>query len=57
MHSLFQKEHTAGDWSVWQRKKVHSGQYLCCSHSTTSLLLTGITKMLCVAGCRVPLDD
>ena len=37
------------------RKKAHSGQYLCCSHATTSFLL--MTKILCVAGGRVPLDD
>ena len=36
-------------------KKVHSGQYLCCLHATTSFLL--LTKSLCVAGRRVPLDD
>ena len=35
--------------------KAHSGQYLCCSHATTSFLL--MTKILCVAGRRVPLDD
>ena len=36
-------------------KKAHSGQYLCCSHATTSFLL--MTKIVCVAGRRVPLDD
>ena len=36
-------------------KKAHSGQYLCCSHATTSFLL--MTKILFVAGRRVFLDD
>ena len=36
-------------------KKAHSGQYLCYSHTTTSFLL--MTKIVCVAGGRVPLDD
>ena len=36
-------------------KKINSGQYLCCSHAKTSFLL--MTKILCVAGRRVPLDD
>ena len=36
-------------------KKAHSGQYLCCSHATASFLL--MTKVLCVAGRRVSLDD
>ena len=36
-------------------KKAHSGQYLCCWHATASFLL--MTKILCVAGRRVPLDD
>ena len=36
-------------------KKAHSDQYLCCSHATTSFLL--MTKILCVAGRRVHLDD
>ena len=36
-------------------KKAHSGQYLCCSHATTSFL--PMAKILCVAGRRVPLDD
>ena len=40
------------DQAGW--KKRHSGQYLCCSHATTSFLL--MTKILCVAGRRVPLD-
>ena len=34
--------------------RAHSGQYLCYSHATTSFLLR--TKVLCVAGRRVPLD-
>ena len=41
------------DQAGW--KKAHSGQYLCCSHATTSFLL--MTKILCVAGRRVPFDD
>ena len=36
-------------------KQAHSGQYLCYSHATTSFLL--MTKILCAAGRRVPLDD
>ena len=36
-------------------RKPQSGQYLCCSHTTTSFLL--MTKILCVAGRRVQLDD
>ena len=36
-------------------KKVRSGQYLCCSQATTAFLL--MTKILCVADRRVPLDD
>ena len=36
-------------------KKAHSGQYLCCSHATTSFLL--MTKILCLPGRRVLLDD
>ena len=43
------------DQAEW--KKAHSGQYLCCSHATTSFSLTCMTKILCVAGRRVPLDD
>ena len=41
------------DQAGW--KKAQSGQLLSCSHATTSFLLT--TKILCVAGRRVPLDD
>ena len=41
------------DQAEW--KEAHSGQYLCCSHAKTSFLL--MTKILCVAGRRVPLDD
>ena len=41
------------DQAEW--KKAHSGQYLCCSHATTSFVL--MTKILCAAGRRVPLDD
>ena len=41
------------DQAGW--KKANSGQYLCWSHATTSFLL--MTKNLCVAGRRVPLDD
>ena len=40
------------DQAGW--KKAHSGQYLRCSHATTLVLL--MTKILCVAGRRVPLD-
>ena len=36
-------------------KKAHSGQYLCCSHATTSFLL--MTKILYVAGRRVHFGD
>ena len=41
------------DQAGW--KKAHSCQYLCYSHATTSYLL--MTKILCVAGGRVPLGD
>ena len=41
------------DQAGW--KKAQSGQYLCCSHATTPFLL--MTKILCVAGRTVPLDD
>ena len=41
------------DQAGW--KKAHSGQCLCCSRATTSFLL--MTKIVCVAGHRVPLDD
>ena len=41
------------DQAGWQ--KVHSGQYLCYSHTTTSFLL--MTKILCAADRRVPLGD
>ena len=41
------------DQAGW--KKVHSGQYLSCSHATTSFLL--MTKIVCVADRGVPLDD
>ena len=41
------------DQAGW--KKAQSGQYHCCSHATTSILF--MTKILCVAGHRVPLDD
>ena len=41
------------DQAEW--KKVQSGQYLYCSHATTSFLLT--MRILCVGGRRVPLDD
>ena len=41
------------DQAGW--KKAHSAQYLCGSHATTSFLL--MTKILCVAGRIVPLDD
>ena len=43
----------SADQAGW--KKAHSGQYLCYSHATTSFLL--MTKILCVAGRRVPLGD
>ena len=43
----------SADQAGW--KKVQSGQYLRCSHATTSFLL--MTKILCVAGRRVHLDD
>ena len=36
-------------------KKAYSGRYLCCSYAMTSFLL--MTKNLCVAGRRVPLND
>ena len=50
---LLETNGKCADQARW--KKAHSGQYLCCSHATTSFLL--MTKILCVAGVRVPLDD
>ena len=41
------------DQAEW--KEAQSSQYLCCSHATSSFLL--MTKILCVAGRKVPLDD
>ena len=41
------------DQAGW--KEAQSGQYLCCSHATTSFLL--MTKILRVDGRIVPLDD
>ena len=41
------------DQAEW--KEAQSGQYLCCLHATTSFLL--MTRILCVAGRIVPLDD
>ena len=47
---------TNGKWADQAGlKKSHSGQYLCCSHATTSFFL--MPKILCVAGRRVPFDD
>ena len=50
---LLKKNGKCADQAGW--KKAHSGQYLCCSHATSSFLL--MTKILCVAGRRVPLDN
>ena len=50
---LLQTNGKCADQAGW--KKTHSGQYLCYLHATASYLLT--TKILCVAGRRVPLDD
>ena len=36
-------------------KETQSGQYLCCSHATSSIL--PMTRILCVAGRRVPLGN
>ena len=41
------------DQAEW--KKAQSGQYLSCLHATA--LFLPITKILCVAGRRVPLDE
>ena len=41
------------DQAGWM--KTQSDKYLCCSHANTSFLL--MTKILCVAGRRVQLDD
>ena len=50
---LLKTDGKRADQAGW--KKAHSVQYPCCSHATTSFLL--MTKILCVAGRRVPLDD
>ena len=50
---LLKTNDKCADQAGW--KKVHSGQYLCYSHATTSFLL--MTKILCAAGRRVPLGD
>ena len=46
MNVLLKTNGNSADQAGW--KKAHSGQYLCCSHATTSFLL--MTKILCVAG-------
>ena len=38
-----------------ETKRAQSGQYLCCSHTMTSFLL--MTRILCVVGRKVPLED
>ena len=46
------------DQAEW--KEVQSGQYLCCSHATTSFFANDEDFMCCwpeVAGRIVPLDD
>ena len=53
MFFLLKTNGKCADHARW--KKAQSGQYLCCSLATTSFLL--MTKILCVAGRRVPLDD
>ena len=50
---LLKTNDKCADQAGW--KKVHSGQYLCYSHATTSFLL--MTKILCAAGRRGPLGD
>ena len=50
---LLKTNDKCADQAGW--KKAHSGLYLCCSHAATSFLL--MTKILCVAGRRVALDD
>ena len=51
--NLLKMNGKCADQAGW--KKAHSGQYLCRSHATTSFLL--MTKILSVAGRRVPFDD
>ena len=53
MFFLLNTNGKCADQAGW--KKTHSGQYLCCSHAINSFLL--MTKILFVAGRRVPLDD
>ena len=48
-----EKNGKCADQAGW--KQAHSGQNLCYLHATTSFLL--MTKILCAAGRRVPLDD
>ena len=51
--ALLQANDKCANQAEW--KEAQSGQYLCCSHATTSFLL--MMRILCVAGRRVPLDD
>ena len=51
--TLLKTNGISDDQAEW--KEAQSGQYICCSHATTLFLL--MTRILCVAGHRVPLDD
>ena len=50
MNEIQMSNGKCADQAGW-KEEAQSGQYLCCSHATTSFSL--MTKILCVAGPRL----